>query len=251
MADSDVNDLQSRLEDWSFDKIVRFNNQARALVSGEMLALKKSNFPQVRYEVYFDIESDPTKDIHYLFGLLVKDNESGSVEYKKFFADGKKEEPLIWKEFLDFLAELDDFVIYHYAYLERQVFDIFSLKYGASSGLISKFKENTVDLHEQTVESVVLPLYFYSLKDVAGYIGYKWDDPEAGGAESVVWYNEWLETKDPAKSPSGDRGAGDKSLKKILKYNEADVRATMAIKEWLEGQKPSKSREKLDQELDF
>jgi uncharacterized protein len=251
MADSDVNDLQSRLEDWSFDKIVRFNNQARALVSGEMLALKKSNFPQVRYEVYFDIESDPTKDIHYLFGLLVKDNESGSVEYKKFFADGKKEEPLIWKEFLDFLAELDDFVIYHYAYLERQVFDIFSLKYGASSGLISKFKENTVDLHEQTVESVVLPLYFYSLKDVAGYIGYKWDDPEAGGAESVVWYNEWLETKDPAKSPSGDRGAGDKILKKILKYNEDDVRATMAIKEWLEGQKPSKSREKLDQELDF
>ena len=141
---------------------------------------------------------------------------------------------MIWKNFLDFLAELDDFVIYHYAYLEKQVFDIFSLKYGASSTLISKFKENTIDLYDQTVDSVILPLYFYSLKDVAGYTGYKWDDPEAGGAESVVWYNEWLETKN------------DSILKRILKYNEDDVRATLAIKEWLDRQGPSKRKEKLD-----
>ena len=111
---------------------------------------------------------------------------------------------------------------------------MFSLRYGSPSGLMSKFNDNTIDLYEKTIESVVLPLYFYSLKDVAGYIGYKWDDPKAGGAESVVWYNEWLETKD------------DNILKKILKYNEDDVRATMAIKTWLESQKPSKSREKLD-----
>lgn len=234
LADADVNDLQSKLEDWSFDKIVRFNNQAKVLLSQEPFVLKKSNFPAVRYEVYFDVESDPTRDIHYLLGLLVKDTKSGSMEYKYFFAENKGEEPLVWKKFLDFLAGLDDFVIYHYSYLERQVFDLFALKYGAPSSLISKFKENTIDLHVQAVESVVLPLYFYSLKDVAGYIGYKWDDPEAGGAESVVWYNEWLDKKDT------------KILQKILKYNEDDVRATLAIKEWLESQRPLKSREKLD-----
>src|SRR3989344_2390561 len=235
LADSDVNELQTKLEDWPFDKIVRFNNQAKVLISQEPLVLKKPNFPKVRYEVYFDIESDPTKDIHYLLGVLTKDTKSGSVEYKYFLAKNKEEESAIWKDFLDFLVELDDFVIYHYAYLERRVFDIFSIKYGAPLALTSKFKENTIDLYDQTVDSVVLPLYFYSLKDVAGYIGYKWDDPEAGGAESVVWYNEWLETK------------SDKILKKILKYNEDDVRATMAIKEWLDGQKPSKSREKLEE----
>ena len=233
LASSDVNDLQTKLEDWPFDKLVRFNNQAKSLMSQEPLVLKKPNFPQVRYEVYFDIESDPTKDIHYLLGVLIKDTDSGSMDYKYFFANNKEEEPLIWKNFLDFLAGLDDFVIYHYAYLEKVVFDLFALKYGAPSGLISKFKENTIDLYDQTVETVVLPLYFYSLKDVAGYIGYKWDDPEAGGAESVVWYNEWLESKN----------AG--ILKKILKYNEDDVRATLAIKEWLESQKPSKGRERL------
>lgn len=234
LAEADMNELQAKLEDWPFDKIVRFNNQANVLISGQTLVLKKSDFPKVRHEIYFDIESDPTKDIHYLFGLLVKDNESGSVEYKKFFANNKEEESLIWKQLLDFIAELDDFAIYHYAYLEKQVFKTFSSKYGAPSDLISKFEENTIDLYDQTVESVVLPLYFYSLKDVAGHIGYKWDDPKAGGAESVVWYNEWLETKD------------DNILKKLLKYNEDDVRATLAVKEWLDKQRPSKQKEKLE-----
>ena len=235
LASSDVNDLQTKLEDWPFDKLVRFNNQARVLVSQEPLVLKKPNFPEVKYEVYFDIESDPTRDIHYLLGVLVKDTNTNSTEYKYFFANNKEEEPLIWKKFLDFLVGLDDFVIYHYAYMEKVVFDLFALKYGAPSGLISKFKENTIDLYIHTVESVVLPLYFYSLKDVAGYIGYKWDDPEAGGAESVVWYNEWLETK------------SDNLLKKLLKYNEDDVRATLAIKEWLSKQGPSKKRERLEE----
>ena len=235
LADSDVNELQTKLEDWPFDKIVRFNNQARVLISQEPLVLKKPNFPEVRHEVYFDIESDPTRDIHYLLGVLTKDKNSGSAEYQYFFANNKEEEPLMWKKFLDFLAGLDDFVIYHYAFLEKQVFDLFSLKYGAPSELVSKFRENSIDLYAQTVESVILPLYFYSLKDVAGYTGYKWDDPEAGGAESVVWYNEWLKNKD------------SQTLKKILKYNEDDVRATLAIKEWIEKQSPSKQKERLEE----
>ena len=37
-------------------------------------------------------------------------------------------------------------------------------------------------------------------------------------------------------------------MKKILKYNEDDVRATLLIKEWLETHKPSKTKEKLDEE---
>src|SRR3989338_6537471 len=140
----------------------------------------------------------------------------------------------MWRKFLDFLAGLDNFVIYHYAFYERQVFDRLALRYGAPTTLINKFKDNTIDLHLKLVDSAVLPLYFYGLKDVAGYLGYKWDNPEAGGAESVVWYNDWLDKKDLP-----DRQAGDAILKKILKYNEDDVRATLLIKEWLSSEKQS------------
>jgi len=236
LAAADVDDLRASLEDWSFDKIIRFNNQAKVLVSSEPMILRKSLFPKVRYDVYFDIESDPTRDIDYLLGFLIKDNESQSEpEYKYFLARDKSEEPEIWKKFLDFLVSLDDFVIYHYAYYERQVFDRLVQRYGAPAALVNKFKENTIDLHVSVADSVILPLYFYSLKDVAGYFGYKWDDPEAGGAESVVWYNDWLEKKD------------DKILKKILKYNEDDVKATLLIKERLAIQGPKKTKEKLEE----
>jgi len=237
LANADINDLQAKLEDWSFDKIVRYNNQAKVLVSNEPLFLRKNNFPDVRYEVYFDIESDPIRSIDYLLGFIVKDNKKSKEEpeYQYYFAKDKDEEKQIWTKFLDFLVGLEDFVIYHYAYYEREVFDRLALKYGAPLTLISKFRENTIDLHDELIDSVVLPLYFYSLKDVAGYIGYKWDDPNAGGAESVCWYDEWFEKRN------------NSLLKKILRYNEDDVRATLLIKEWLEKQGPKKRKEKLEE----
>src|SRR3989338_4219537 len=234
LAIADVNDLQNKLEDWPFDKIIRFVNQAKVLTNQRPIILRKPNFPEVEHEIYFDIESDPTRDIDYLLGYLVK--TKGQSKYDYFLADNKDDEEKMWKNFLNFLASLDNFVIYHYAYYERQVFDRLALRYGAPTVLIDKFKENTIDLHQKLVDTVVLPLYFYSLKDAAGYLGYKWDDPDAGGAESVVWYNDWLDKQDSA------------IMKKILKYNEDDVRATLLIKEWLETQKPLKQKEKLDEE---
>ncbi|OGN09775.1 MAG: hypothetical protein A3C61_01830 [Candidatus Yanofskybacteria bacterium RIFCSPHIGHO2_02_FULL_39_10] len=235
LVNSNVDDLQSRLEDWPFDKIVRFVNQAKVLSSRQPLVVSKSSFPEVENEIYFDIESDPTRGIDYLLGYLIKTKDG--VKYEYFLAKDKSDEGEIWKKFLDFLAKLDNFVIYHYASYEHQVFDRLALHYGAPSVLINKFKENTIDLYARVVDSVILPLYFYSLKDVAGYMGYKWDDPEAGGAESVVWYNNWL-----------DRGDNE-IMKKILKYNEDDVRATLLIKDWLTTHKPSKIKEKLDEEF--
>ena len=246
LAKIDIDELQSKLEDWPFDKIVRINNQAKVLMSDEPMILRHGGFPNVKTEVYFDVEGDPTSNMDYLLGYLVKKDlpdrqAGGKVEYHYLMAKDKADESEMWKNFLDFLAGLDDFVIYHYAYYERQVFDRLALKYGAPTSLVNKFRDNTIDLHAKLVDSAVLPLYFYSLKDVAGYLGYKWADPVAGGAESVVWYSEWLEAKDLP-----DRQAGNKILKRLLQYNEDDVRATMLIKEWLEKQKPHTSREKLD-----
>lgn len=235
MAAANLNTLQEKLEDWQFDKIMRFSNQAKALVTGQPTITRKPNFPNVRYDVYFDIESDPLRDIDYLLGFCVKDNQTGKTEYKYFLAKDKEHEPEIWTRFLDYLASLEDFVIYHYAFYERQVFDRLASRYGAPAALIEKFKENTIDLHLKLVDTAILPIYFYSLKDVGAYLGYTWSDPHAGGAESVVWYSEWLDKGDQA------------IMTKILRYNEDDVRATMTIKDWLASQKPSKQRESLDE----
>ena len=235
LAKASTDDLQEKLEDWEYGKIIRISNQAKVLNSGEPMITRKPNLPAVRYEIYFDIESDPLNDIDYLLGYLVKDTQTGKVEYKYSLAKNKAEEPEAWKHFLDYLAKLEDFVIYHYAFFERLVFERLATKYGAPIELLEKFRENTIDLHTKLIDSAVLPIYFYSLKDVGAYLNYKWDDPHAGGAESILWYKEWLEKGDEA------------IIKKILRYNEDDVRATMTIKDWLAEQKPSKGKaEKLD-----
>jgi len=163
----------------------------------------------------------------------MKKNKNGEPEFKYFLAEDKNEEKKIWEEFKKFLEDLDNFVIYHYAFYERQIFDRLALRYGVSAEIENKFKNNTIDLHRAVVDSVVLPLYFYSLKDVARYVGFQWQAEDAGGAESVVWYNQWKET--------GDK----KILQKILDYNKDDVVATMVVKEWLEKQKPKMQREVL------
>ncbi|MDO8641058.1 MAG: TM0106 family RecB-like putative nuclease, partial [Nitrosarchaeum sp.] len=234
LANSDTDDIQTQCLDWPFDKILRFHNQANVLLSKEPLYIRKSKFSKVDTEIYFDVESDPTEGIDYLLGVLIK--KGRKTEYKALWADDKEDEKRIWEEFLTLLEGIDEFVLYHYSSYERQIFDRFSNSYGVSAELANRFRECSIDIHRVVTESIILPLYFYGLKDVAQYIGFKWSSPDAGGAESVVWYNEWMETK-------------DKEIKKrIIQYNEDDVRATLFIKEWIEDQKPKgpKDKEKLD-----
>ena len=52
-------------------------------------------------------------------------------------------------------------------------------------------------------------------------MGFQWRDAGANGAQSICWYNDWLET--------GDRA----HLEAILRYNEDDCRATYHVKQWL------------------
>lgn len=240
LAEADLEKLRHFFEEWQFDKILRLQNQAQVLIKGEPMILKKPEFPEVETEVYFDVESDPTRGYDYLFGILVKEKPSsakaseGKDEFKSFIANNKEEEEGAFREFLSYISKLENYVIYHYGYYEKSVIYRLQKKYNISQDELKPLRENSIDLHNMVNESVVLPLYFYSLKDVAKYIGFDWSADDAGGAESVVWYDEYLK--------SGDK----KILNKILKYNEDDCRATMVVKEWLSGVKPTlKEKEKL------
>lgn len=235
-AKADADDLRSKLEDWPYDKIQRLQNQAQVLVTQTPMVMRKSLFPKVKTEVFFDIESDPMRDVDYLMGLLVRDTASGKAKYDAIVAESPEREKEVWEKFLKRLEKWEDFVIYHYAMYERMVFDRLVARHGAPEELVRKFHEHAIDLHQKTVDTVVLPLYFYTLKDIAKYLGHQWHDAHAGGAESVAWYDEWLS--------SGQRS----HLDKIIQYNEDDVRATMLLRDWLEQQKPSKKRESLDEE---
>ncbi|WP_019813940.1 TM0106 family RecB-like putative nuclease [Saccharomonospora saliphila] len=65
------------------------------------------------------------------------------------------------------------------------------------------------------------------LKVVAPVAGFAWRDPEAGGEASMRWYRAAVGL---------DGGSGDATQReRLLRYNEDDVRATRALREWMSG----------------
>ena len=80
-----------------------------------------------------------------------------------------------------------------------------------------------VDVHE-AVSTQFVSTSGLGLKVVAPVAGFTWRDPEAGGEASLGWY------RDAQAARGVERDAG---RARILAYNEDDVRATRAVREWI------------------
>jgi len=230
LAAADVAPLADKLLDMKEDRLRFLHRQAVSLKERVHDVVEVITFPQSNIELYFDIESDPVRDLDYLFGVLtVVSKEDGTTEesYQAFLAKSEEEEQRAWEEFAQFLHEHKHAPVYHYGWYEISVCHKMIDRYGAPDGVLESLEKNFIDLNAQLRSAVIFPLPFYSLKDLARYIGFSWRAEDASGVNSIRWYHEWLER-------------GDKSLlERIVQYNEDDVRATYLLKTWLKKQRPS------------
>lgn len=84
------------------------------------------------------------------------------------------------------------------------------------------------DMQKPVLESLVLPLQGYGLKDICKHkdlVNFQWEDGDSGSQWSVVQFNRFLCETAPTRKLS---------LKKdILGYNRDDVIATRRLEEWL------------------
>jgi predicted RecB family nuclease len=60
------------------------------------------------------------------------------------------------------------------------------------------------------------------LKELAKAIGYSWRDPEPGGENSMAWYRAAV-----------DAGSAHPMAARVVRYNEDDVLATLAVRRWI------------------
>ncbi len=193
--------------------------QAQSLKYGWVVVREPVVLPTEGLEIHFDIESDPPRDLDYLYGILIRE-PSGDV-YRPFVAERIEDEEKMWREFLAWMETLpSNYVVYHYSPYERSRLDVLERRYGGSAWL-NLFRERMVDLKEVTTSSVIYPLYFYGLKYICAFLGYSWKGDVKGGGQSIDVFEEYL--------ASGDRQV----LDSILVYNEGDVRATAHLKDWL------------------
>lgn len=167
---------------------------------------------------YFDFET--SDDVHpselphaYLIGLWDKEKD----KFKYFLGRGKQGEEKIFSDFLDYVGNLDDAILYHWSPYELRAIDDAINDYPKLADRLKKLKESCVDLLSIVKKSFYIPVPTYSIKKVAPFLGFTWRQKEVNAFESMTLYWDWM------KNP--EQGIIDK----VLKYNEDDCRAMVFI----------------------
>ncbi len=209
--------------------LVKWTNRAKILKKTKRpVVYEELNFPNASYELFFDIEADPTRDFVYLHGVW--ERTSLGERFIHFVTDGVNldAEKKTWDEFWKYINNLpqDDFVVYYYSPYEKSIYKRMASLYPDVKTVeqVEQFFDspNVIDLYTDMIfKKTDWPLTSYSIKDIVTYLGFKWRDETPSGALSIQWFNEYIET-------------GDESmLKRIVEYNEDDCKATMILKDKL------------------
>ncbi len=220
LVKADIRELKRKTTGISIGRLEVIKRQADSLQSKRPIVVEKPILPKSKVEFFFDIEGDPLRHLEYLFGVLVV--EDGKANYLPFVADRPEDEEKAWHAFTEFIDKSGNAPIYHYGAYEKQVINRLAERYGISSDARAKLEKNMFDLMKICGKSIIFPIYFYSLKDIAKNLGFAWRNKKASGMQSIIWYDQWVS--------KGDKSA----LKDVIEYNEDDVRATLHLKKWLD-----------------
>jgi predicted RecB family nuclease len=169
--------------------------QALAVREKKVYILGTPNLPACPTRVFLDIEGDPDRGFDYLLGMIVE--ADGREQHHSFWADSPAEEPRLFQQFLDVVSRYDDYRLYCYgsyeaAFLRRLV------KQAARPDLGEKLLPHVFNVLSVVRSHVYFPIYSNSLKDIAGYLGFRWTEANASGLQSIVWRRRWEQTGSPA-----------------------------------------------------
>jgi len=210
-----------RMGEKSLDRMKR---RARVALAGQPEIRPGYSFPDVPTEIYFDIEDDPTQDVTYLFGLWIR-RAGGEGAFEYILAERPADEKAACQRFWDFVAAQDECVFYVYSHKERSSLRRLMEKHGLAPEVFERYVAREFDLYQDlVVEYSDWPTYSYGIKQIAKLTGFSWRDVDPGGANSIAWYNDYLEAEDAAVRA--------RVLRRILEYNEDDCRAMAHIVEW-------------------
>lgn len=211
------------------DSLTKAINRAKILtITKKPVIYEPIVFPKVSYELFFDIESDPTQDFVYLHGVYERhDGEERFIDFT-VTEISEESEKNTWTSFWEYIDSLppSDFAVYYYSAYEKTSYKHLQKKYPGVI-TIEKVEEffdnpNVIDLYKTVLSKTDWPVGSYSIKAIAVYLGFKWRDETPSGALSIQWFNDYIESRD------------DDKLKRILEYNEDDCIATMVVKDSLE-----------------
>lgn len=204
--------------------------QARARTARRLLRFAPSHepldIPSAETEIDFDIET--YRGSIYLAGFLT--TRFGSSEYEAIsdWTGTPEGERQLVADMFEKLASLKRprSVVMHWTdYEQRALVEAghrHQLSIPGFASVQEWFATNAVDLCHWTRTNLVSPSG-YSLKVIAPLTDFSWRDDDPGGRQSEIWFEAFL--------------AGNGAMReRLLEYNEDDVAAQLAIRQWLRSQ---------------
>jgi predicted RecB family nuclease len=199
----------------SLGKQERFHHSLRALAIREnkihavdILDPKLDGTP-----VFLDVEGLPDRDFYYLAGIRVGTGNH-ALQYG-FWTNDKDGEKHMWNEFLDILSGIPDPMLIHFGSYETVFFRRMCKRYGGppETSVAANAIEHAVNLLSLVFAHIYFPTFSNGLKEIAGYLGFRWSGLPASGLEAIVWRHRWEASRDPDVKQA------------LLDYNRRDCEA--------------------------
>jgi predicted RecB family nuclease len=211
-----------------------FALQALALREKKVHVLGDPILTLPRTQVYLDIEGLPDRGIYYLIGVLIVTGQS--QRYHCFWADDESGQSTIFEQLVALLAENTDCGLFHYGNYEVN----------ALRRMLSRVPEpcrealrvilaNCTNILSIVSSHVYFPTTSNSLKEIAGFLRFRWSSVGASGLESVVWREQWEEVPDEVLKS------------KLLEYNRDDCLALRTVTEFIASITASEIKDRSEQ----
>ncbi|GBE06995.1 PD-(D/E)XK nuclease superfamily protein [bacterium BMS3Abin11] len=223
-----------------FEKKQRAVLQAKSYLTGEVFKLNPVSLPEGQW-VHFDIEDNPLtgtgKKHVYLWGFLVPDYKNNNFEY--VWTDDETEDKKGWLQFLtrieEYRKKYPSLILAHYSSHEHSTIKSYAKRYNMEGNATVLYllgdDSPLFDLQKPVLNSLVLPLQGYGLKDICKHkdlVNFQWEDDDSGSQWSIVQFKRFL------SEPNTQIKVHLKN--NILSYNRDDVFATRQLEEWLREQ---------------
>ncbi|HYI75924.1 MAG TPA: TM0106 family RecB-like putative nuclease, partial [Gaiellaceae bacterium] len=190
--------------------------------------------PPSESDVWLDLEGhpfyEPARGLEYLFGWCYR--EGGEVRYEVVWGLDRAGEKAAFERFVDWVEARrrvhSDLHVYHYAAYEQTALKRLMGEHSTREHEIDDWlrQEVLVDLYRVVKQALRAGVTSYSIKEIEKLYGFVRTAEVAGGAESVVLFEDWLQAEE------------DALLEGIRAYNEEDCRSTVALHEYVLGLRP-------------
>jgi predicted RecB family nuclease len=194
------------------------------------LAIKKDQIhvvgaPSLTFDgtpTFLDVEGVPDRAFYYLIGLRFETN--GKHVEQSFWADGSDGERAIWESCLRELKAIGNAQIVSYGAYETRFLRQMSARYILPPNdmeFVDRLIRTSVNLVGCIYGKIYLPTFSNSLKEVARYLGFEWNWPQASGAAAASLRRAWELSRD------------DELKRELIGYNMDDCRAAAKVAEAL------------------